>query len=158
MSKLFFQKKYGLEIPYLPTIWTYVQNFLFFQYRIFWITNQSPKNGLTFLGTVYSKPKPSSRQRQFSNKIGTILTVKNIKGPYLENIPYKIQYSPFGINQKCRISLCFFLHFIARLPMSYASITIIRPASKIEAAPQIEPVSHTEANKHMEATTHIETS
>ena len=24
----FFLKKYGSEIPYLPTIWTYVQNFV----------------------------------------------------------------------------------------------------------------------------------
>ena len=30
MSKLFFWKKYGSEIPYLPTIWTYFQNFLVF--------------------------------------------------------------------------------------------------------------------------------
>ena len=28
LSKLFFLKKYGSEIPYLPTIWTYVQNFV----------------------------------------------------------------------------------------------------------------------------------
>ena len=30
LSKLFFWKKYGLEIPYLPTIWTNVQNFVVF--------------------------------------------------------------------------------------------------------------------------------
>ena len=29
-SKLFLWKKYGSEIPYLPTIWTYVKNFVFF--------------------------------------------------------------------------------------------------------------------------------
>ena len=30
LSKLFFGKKYGWEIPYLPTIWTYVRNFVVF--------------------------------------------------------------------------------------------------------------------------------
>ena len=30
MSKLFFWKKYGSKIPYLPTVWTYVQNFCSF--------------------------------------------------------------------------------------------------------------------------------
>ena len=30
LSKLFFWKKYGSEIPYLPTIWTHVQSFVVF--------------------------------------------------------------------------------------------------------------------------------
>ena len=30
MSKLFFQKKYGSEIPYLPAVWTHVQTFVVF--------------------------------------------------------------------------------------------------------------------------------
>ena len=34
LSKLFFWKKYGSEIPYLPMIWTYVQIFVGF----FWIS------------------------------------------------------------------------------------------------------------------------
>ena len=28
----FFWKKYGWRIPYLPTVWTYVQNFVVFFY------------------------------------------------------------------------------------------------------------------------------
>ena len=31
-SKLFFQKKFGSKVPYLPTVWTYVQNFVGFFY------------------------------------------------------------------------------------------------------------------------------
>ena len=30
LSKLFFQKKFGSKVPYLPTVWTYVQNFVVF--------------------------------------------------------------------------------------------------------------------------------
>ena len=30
LSKLFFWKKFGSKIPYLPTVWTYVQSFVVF--------------------------------------------------------------------------------------------------------------------------------
>ena len=30
LSKLFFQKKFGWEVPYLPTVWTYVHTFVVF--------------------------------------------------------------------------------------------------------------------------------
>ena len=30
LSKLFFLKKFGSKIPYLPTVWTYVQSFVVF--------------------------------------------------------------------------------------------------------------------------------
>ena len=33
LSKLFFRKKFGSKVPYLPTVWTYVQNFVVF---FFW--------------------------------------------------------------------------------------------------------------------------
>ena len=30
LSKLFFQKKFGWEVPYLPTVWAYVHTFVVF--------------------------------------------------------------------------------------------------------------------------------
>ena len=37
LSKLFFGKKYGSSIPYLPTVWTYVKSFVVFFYLGFTI-------------------------------------------------------------------------------------------------------------------------
>ena len=43
-----------------------------------------------------------------------------------------------------------FLYFMSRLPLSYASMKMIEPASQIEAASRIEPASSLEATSHIE--------
>ena len=58
MSKLFFWKKFGSKIPYLPTVWTYVQSFLFF-FRTLSLTRSIS----TFSNPIIVKTQRNSTQR-----------------------------------------------------------------------------------------------
>ena len=48
LSKLFFQKKFGSKVPYLPTVWTYVQNFIIFFWNAFLNEHQKRINKTRF--------------------------------------------------------------------------------------------------------------
>ena len=63
MSKLFFWKKYGSEIPYLPTVWTYVQNFV-----VFFSSESSPKLNTQM---KFARKKSVKRKEQTEQKMLT---------------------------------------------------------------------------------------
>ena len=45
LSKLFFWKKYGSKIPYLPMVWTYVQTFVVFLFGTLSLEKPSKQAG-----------------------------------------------------------------------------------------------------------------